>query len=59
MTPHTKLKLAGLFFGAVLVLNLVLVAFRVTDWLTFWIVLIIVAAVAYIGIPVLKSYDRI
>jgi len=56
MKPENKLKMMGIFFGLVLILNMLLVAFRVTSWIFFWIVLIVVALVSYFGIPWLKRY---
>ncbi|MFA6461648.1 MAG: hypothetical protein WCV90_05225 [Candidatus Woesearchaeota archaeon] len=54
MKAATKLKIVGVFFGVVLILNMLLVAFRITSWGVFWLVLAIVAAISYWGIPWLK-----
>lgn len=54
MIPATKLKIVGVFFGVILILNMLLVAFRKTSWGIFWLVLVIVAAISYWGIPWLK-----
>ncbi len=51
MTPTTQLKLIGCFFAVLLVLNLVLASFLVISWGTFWVVLAVIGAVAYWGIP--------
>jgi len=54
MTPQTKLKIVGGFFALLLLLNLILAATMVIDWLVFWMVLIVIAAFSYWGIPWLK-----
>jgi len=54
MTPQTRLKIVGVFFALLLLLNLILAATLVINWLVFWIVLIIIAVISYWGIPWLK-----
>jgi len=54
MTPQTRLKIVGVFFALLLLLNLILAATLVINWLVFWIVLVIIAAISYWGIPWLK-----
>lgn len=54
MKPATKLKMVGIFFALVLLLNLILAATMLINWVTFWAVLILVAAISYWGIPRLK-----
>lgn len=51
MTLETQLKLLGLFFTILLVLNLILASFRVIGWGTFWMILAVIGAIAYWGIP--------
>jgi fatty acid desaturase len=54
MNPRTKLKIIGGFFALLLLANLILAATLVINWLVFWLVLIIIAAISYWGIPWLK-----
>ncbi|MEK6937406.1 MAG: hypothetical protein AABX04_00030 [Nanoarchaeota archaeon] len=54
MTPSTTLKIIGVFFAVVLLLNLLAVSFRIIGWGIFWAVLIVIAAISYWGIPWLK-----
>ncbi len=55
MTPTTKLKLIGCFFAVLLVLNLVLASFMMISWGIFWLVLAVIGAIAYWGIPWYKK----
>ena len=54
MKPTTKLKIIGTFFGIILILNMILAAMMLINWMVFWGVLIVVAAISYWGIPWLK-----
>ena len=55
MNSETKLKLIGCFFAALLVLNLGLASFMMISWGVFWIVLAVIGAIAYWGIPWYKK----
>lgn len=50
-----QIKLIGIAGVVVLILNLVLFAFTFTNWIIFWIVLIIVAVFNYKILPKLKD----
>jgi len=55
MLPQVKLMLIGIFFTLLLIANLFLVGFRVYGWLVFWLILAVIAAISYFGIPRLKK----
>jgi hypothetical protein len=55
MNPFLLLKLFGLFLALLLVLNLILASLRKISWLTFWLVLVLIAFISYWGIPLVKK----
>jgi hypothetical protein len=51
MQPTTTLKIIGTGLTLALVANLLLASFRLYNWMVFWIVLIVIAALSYWGVP--------
>lgn len=50
-----KLKLVGYFVLAVMILNLILFAFGVINWIAFWGIIIVGAIFVYKVLPWLKE----
>jgi len=50
----TALKIAGGVCAIIMIISFVLVLFRVITWKLFWIIAIILAIIAYWGIPWIK-----
>lgn len=50
-----KLKLLGYVFVFILILNVVLFAFTVTNWIVFWSVLGVGILLVYVVIPRMKK----
>lgn len=52
-SPVTRVVAASM--ATITVLSLLLVSFRVIDWKSFWVVIIIAAFVAYLVVPYMKE----
>lgn len=50
-----KLKTIGFIIAAIMVLNLALAAFRITNWTIFWVVILLGAVFVYLVLPKLKN----
>ncbi len=50
-----KLKAVGIIGAIVLVANVALFAFRIITPLLFWMVIIVMAVLVYVGLPKLKK----
>jgi hypothetical protein len=55
MKKGTITKTLAAVMAVIVVLDLVLVSFRMITWQLFWAVIILGAFTAYIGIPLLKE----
>ena len=57
MNKPQKLKLWGYFILLILILNLVMFAFTIINWIVFWGVIIIGAIFVYKVLPKLKKMN--
>jgi hypothetical protein len=55
MNNRQKIKFTGYFVLIILILNLVLFAMRIINWIVFWAVIGLGALFVYKGLPILKS----
>lgn len=51
MIPELKLKLIGYFLTVLLIANLLLFSFTIISWKIFLLVLAVVGAISYWGVP--------
>ncbi|HLD73245.1 MAG TPA: hypothetical protein VJA23_06720 [Candidatus Nanoarchaeia archaeon] len=55
MKSKNSLKIIGYFILFILILNLILFAFRIIGWIVFWLVILSGALFVYVLLPRLKK----